>query len=230
MKLDHAAWAPNRLGHRRATGRIREVKEKMTIRSIVLYRDDPETLRKVSEPFQAFGPEARRLIRDLKDTLNAHQDGIGLAAPQISVHKRAIVVREGAGVEGAEPEPPMAIVNPEIIQASNPKRDFDGCLSFPGLYGETVRPHAIHLRGLDEEGRPLKRRFEGFDAVVVHHEIDHLDGILFIDRARSAEDLYIIELDEDGQPLRVPLPAAVGRWQGEPRVSSSASARGGPTL
>ena len=75
----------------------------------------------------------------------------------------------------------------------------------PGLYGETVRPHHLRVAGLDERGRPFDSAFQGFDAVVVHHEIDHLDGVLFIDRARSIEDLYQVRVDENGEPVRVPV-------------------------
>lgn len=202
----------------------------MAVKPIVLYKEAPGILRKHSEAVKDFEAEAKDLIQDLKDTLNTHGNGIGLAAPQIGVHKRAIVVREGAGVEGAEPDPPRAIVNPEILHAEDPRRDFDGCLSFPGLFGRTVRPHTIHLKGLDEEGRPFERRFEGFDAVVVHHEIDHLDGVLFIDRAESTADLYIVEVDEEGQQVRVPLPEVISRHDVSSLEGSLGGSQGGPAL
>jgi peptide deformylase len=84
-------------------------------------------------------------------------------------------------------------------------KDFDGCLSFPGLYGETVRPHYLRVTGLDEGGHPFDRAFTGFDAVVVHHEIDHLDGVLFIDLVASLDDLYHVREGENGEFVRVPL-------------------------
>jgi peptide deformylase len=119
----------------------------------------------------------------------------------------------GGGPDGddgeIEPGPPLALINPEIIEAGDERRDFDGCLSFPGLYGETVRPHHLRVTGLDEIGNPFDRVFEGFDAVVVHHEIDHLDGVLFIDRVESIEDLYQVREGEDGELIRVPLSAAI---------------------
>ena len=101
--------------------------------------------------------------------------------------------------------PSTALINPVILEAGSEKRDFDGCLSFPGLYAETVRPHSLRVAGLEETGEPFDRRFEDFDAVVVHHEIDHLDGVLFIDRVERLEDLYRIQTDENGRPVRVPL-------------------------
>jgi peptide deformylase len=148
-----------------------------------------------------------RLINDLKDTLNAHQEGIGLAAPQIGVHRRVVIVRLGDDIEvGWVAGPPVALVNPQIIEAGDELKDFDGCLSFPGLYGDTIRPHFLRVTGLDEDGNPLDRVFEGFDAVLVHHEIDHLDGVLFIDRLEKFEDLYRVSMDEEGRVIRVPIP------------------------
>jgi peptide deformylase len=178
----------------------------MAVRPIVLYRDRAQLLRAKSRPVGRLDRQARKLIRDLKDTLDAHAEGIGLAAPQVKVLKRIVVVRltdpdDPAGGAG----PPEALIDPHIIEASDERRDYDGCLSFPGLYGETVRPHHMTVAGLDERGKPFERLFEGFDAVVVHHEIDHLDGILFIDRISSVADLYTLVEDETGRPMRRPL-------------------------
>lgn len=164
----------------------------MAIRPIVLYKDDPETLRKVSEPVDASDPSSARLVCDLKDTLGDHPNGIGLAAPQIGVHERVVLVCLGAGPPERSPRPPMAIVNPRIIEAGDERKDHDGCLSFPGLYGMTVRPHHLVVEGYDEEGEPKEWTFEGFDAVVAHHEVDHLEGVLFIDRVESPLDLYMM--------------------------------------
>jgi peptide deformylase len=86
--------------------------------------------------------------------------------------------------------PPVAIINPVIIEAARELPDFDGCLSIPGLFAETVRPHFVRLRGTDEDGKTFERTLEGFDAVIVHHEVDHLNGILFIDRVASPDKLY----------------------------------------
>ena len=185
----------------------------MTIRSVVLYTKNEAALRQKSKPVRVVNRWVKKLIRDLKDTLNAHPEGIGLAAPQINVHQQAVVVRLGSGPDReGQPEPPLALINPEIIEASNEQRDFDGCLSFPGLYAETVRPHYLRVTGLDEWGKPFERVFEGFDAVVVHHEIDHLDGVLFIDRVGSVEDLYRVREDENGQLVRAPVMETLEVW------------------
>jgi peptide deformylase len=101
----------------------------------------------------------------------------------------------------------MALINPKIVKATDEKKDFDGCLSFPNLYGDTVRPHFLQVTGLNEAGRPFSGVFSGFDAVVVHHEIDHLDGVLFIDRVQDANDLYWLREDSSGTIVRVPAAA-----------------------
>jgi peptide deformylase len=185
----------------------------MAVRDIVLYLENEAALRRKSKSVKSVNRRIRRLVRDLKETLQDHPNGIGLAAPQVNVHSRVIVVRLGGGQDGdgnaREPGPPLALINPEVIEAGNEEKDFDGCLSFPGLYAETVRPHYVRVTGLDEAGNPFDRVFEGFDAVVVHHEIDHLDGILFIDRVENIEDLYRVRADEDGKLVRVPVSVAV---------------------
>lgn len=180
----------------------------MATREIVLYPEDADVLRKQSTPIGDMTGPVRRLIQDLKDALNNHPEGIGLAAPQIGAHRRVVVVRLGGGQQSeGDPGPPIPLVNPEIIEAGDEKKDFDGCLSLPGLYGETVRPHYLRVTGLDEAGDSFDRVFEGFDAVVVHHEIDHLDGVLFIDRVEGLEDLYHLQERENGELVRVPLSA-----------------------
>lgn len=182
----------------------------MSIKSIVLYSKNEAALRKKSEPVRVINRRIKKLIKDLKDTLLDRGDGIGLAAPQINVHSRVVVVRLGGHNEDkSEPDPPIALINPEIIEAKNDEKDFDGCLSFPGLFAETVRPHYLRVTGLDEWGNPIDRVFEGFDAVLVHHEIDHLDGVLFIDRVTNLEDMYRVREDENGELVRVPV-ATIG--------------------
>lgn len=182
----------------------------MAIRDIVLYSEGKAVLRKKSKPVKSINRRVRGLVQNLKDTLNGHPEGIGLAAPQIGAHSRVVVVRLGGGADSeSEPGPPLPLINPEVVEARDEERGFDGCLSFPGLYGETVRPHYLRVTGLDEVGQPFDRVFEGFDAVVVHHEIDHLDGVLFIDHVESLEDLYHVREDENGDLVRVPLSAVV---------------------
>jgi peptide deformylase len=185
----------------------------MAVRDIVLYLENETSLRKKSRPAGRITRRVKRLVQDLKDTLNDCTNGVGLAAPQIDAHSRVIAVRLGGGQDDEgnvqEPDPPIALIDPQIVEAGDEKRDFDGCLSFPGLYGETVRPHRLRVIGLDEAGHPFDRLFEGFDAVVVHHEIDHLNGVLFIDRIENVQDLYRVREDENGELVRVPVSADV---------------------
>lgn len=181
----------------------------MAVKEIVLYSENEAALRRKSRPVGSVSRRVKKLVRDLKDTLNDHADGIGLAAPQIDVHRRVVVVRLGGRQDdeenAPEPDPPIALIDPQIVEAGKERKGFDGCLSFPGLYGETVRPHYLRVTGLDEAGQPFDRVFEGFDAIVVHHEIDHLDGVLFIDRVESIGDLYCLRKGENGKWVREPL-------------------------
>jgi peptide deformylase len=178
----------------------------MAKKEILIYPKDKLALRAKSELVRSLNRQTKNLIKDLKETLLAHPNGIGLAAPQVGVHSRVIIVRLGARNEwDSEAGRPVALLNPEIVEAAEDQKDFDGCLSFPGLYGETIRPHYLRVTGIDERGKPFDRSFAGFDAVVVHHEIDHLNGVLFIDRVQSMNDLYRLSLDENGKPARVPM-------------------------
>ena len=180
----------------------------MAVREILIYPQHEAELRRSSDPVPGMARQTRRLIRDLKDTLQASSDGIGLAAPQINIHLRVVVVCLGNEVDGEwQAGPPVALVNPQIVEASDERKDFDGCLSFPGLYGETVRPHRLRVTGLDEQGQSFDRFFEGFDAVLVHHEIDHLDGVLFIDHIEKLEDLYRLSVNESGEFVRLQVSA-----------------------
>ncbi len=180
----------------------------MAVREIILYTEHKEDLRKKSKAVLNVSQTVHQLIKDLKDTLAASSDGIGLAAPQINIHKRVVVACPGSETDGEwQAGPPIALINPQIVEASDERRDFDGCLSFPGLYGETIRPHHLRATGLDEDGTPFDRVYDGFNAVVIHHEIDHLDGVLFIDRVEKLQDLYTLRKDKNGEIVRVPVTA-----------------------
>jgi len=161
----------------------------MAVRPVVLYETNEAELRQKSEPVLGGARQVKSLVSDLKDTLRHHPNGIGLAAPQIGVHQRVVVVCFGAG-DAKKPGPPIGIISPVIIEVGRELPDFDGCLSLPGLYAETVRPHFMRLQGLDERGTAFEWTLEGFDAVVVHHEVDHLNGVLFIDRVSSLGSYY----------------------------------------
>lgn len=182
----------------------------MTVRKILLYSENQNELRQRSEDVSQINRHVKRIVRDLKDTLQASDDGIGLAAPQINIHQRVVVVCLGSEIEGEwKAGSPRALINPRVIFEKDPRKDFDGCLSFPGLYGETIRPHHIQVTAMDEDGNPIEEVFEGFNAVLVHHEIDHLEGVLFIDRVETADDLYTLRKNERGEWMKVPFKIAL---------------------
>lgn len=131
-------------------------------------------LRRRAEPVARVTKRIAKLIRDMADTMYA-ANGVGLAAPQIGQSIRVIVVDAGEGL--------VTIVNPEIIDRKGSATDVEGCLSIPGVSGYVTRAAGVTVLGLDAKGRALKMEAEGLLARALQHEIDHLDGILFIDRA-----------------------------------------------
>ena len=142
----------------------------------ILIHPDPR-LKKVCDPVAEITPEIRRLAEDMLETMY-DAPGIGLAAPQVGVNKRVIVmdcIKEG------DPEP-MALVNPEILWSSEDLSVYEeGCLSIPEQYAEVKRPAEVQVRWTDLKGQVQERQFAGLWATCVQHEIDHLDGKLFID-------------------------------------------------
>jgi peptide deformylase len=145
------------------------------IREIVQYGS--KVLRRKAAPVAEVDAEVGTLIQDLFDTLG-EAEGVGLAAPQIGVSRRVIVV----DVSGAEPQqPPLALVNPVIDIGQGMATAEEGCLSIPEVYGEVSRYTNVTVSALDRRGEPFQFAAEGFYARVLQHEIDHLDGKLFID-------------------------------------------------
>lgn len=144
----------------------------MAIRSIIKFGD--ETLRKRSREVEKIDERIQVLVEDLKDTL-ADADGAGLAAPQVGILKRVVIVDMGAEIG------PVELINPEIIKQSGHQEDIEGCLSNPGEYGITKRPMKVTVKAVDVNGKNVKYTCEGLQARCVCHEVDHLDGKLFID-------------------------------------------------
>jgi len=148
-------------------------------RNILVY-PDPFLARK-SVPVTAVDDRVRTLIRDMFETMYS-AEGVGLAAPQVGVGKRVIVLDVSPVDENV---PPMAIVNPEIVERKGSVSGEEGCLSVPGVQGEVCRAETVVVRGLDGEGKPLQLQAGGILSRALQHEIDHLDGVLFIDRISS---------------------------------------------
>ena len=149
-------------------------------RNILVY-PDPFLARK-AVPVAVVDDRVLTLIRDMFETMYA-AEGVGLAAPQVGVGKRVIVLDVSPVDENV---PPMAIVNPEIVERKGSVTGEEGCLSVPGVQGEVCRAETVVVRGLDPEGKPVHLSAAGILSRALQHEIDHLDGVLFIDRISSA--------------------------------------------
>ncbi|GAA5346138.1 peptide deformylase [Planifilum fimeticola] len=158
----------------------------MAIRRIVKYPDP--ILREKAQPVKKFHARLHKLLDDMAETMYDAK-GVGLAAPQVGILKRVIVVDPGDGL--------IEVVNPELVdlegeQLSPP----EGCLSIPGLLGEVRRANRLKVKGQDRHGEPFEMEAEGYLARIFQHEVDHLNGILFIDRA---ERVFRPEEEEDGE-------------------------------
>lgn len=143
----------------------------MALRKIVV-EGDP-VLKKKSRPVEKFDARLAELLDDMKQTLYSAQ-GVGLAAVQVGVLRRVVVVDVGDGL--------LELVNPEIIEAQGEQRENEGCLSLPGKYGETIRPAVVKVKAQNREGKWCIYKGEDLKARCFCHEIDHLDGILFTER------------------------------------------------
>ncbi|MFT4563400.1 MAG: peptide deformylase [Gammaproteobacteria bacterium] len=145
----------------------------MAILQILQYPDP--RLRNVAVPLRTVNYEIKRLVDDLFETMY-DAPGIGLAATQVNVHKRIIV----ADVSDSR-DAPVCLINPTIVQAVGSEHMEEGCLSVPSVYENVERAQAITVRGLDRNGDPRELELEELLGVCVQHEIDHLDGKLFVD-------------------------------------------------
>jgi len=153
----------------------------MAIREIVFIPDP--VLRRKAHKITEFDKELQTLIDDMVETLRA-APGVGLAAPQVGISERLIVVEYGDDEDESVPKKLFVVVNPEIVQASEEKVEgVEGCLSIPRVAGEVERHLEVVVRGQNRQGRPVKIRAKGWIARIFQHEIDHLDGVLFTDRA-----------------------------------------------
>lgn len=151
----------------------------------ILTYPDPR-LAKVSSPVTDFGPELKKLCADMLETMY-HAPGVGLAAPQVNVHKQLVVI--DIDYESSEDEPPLLtnqnpliLINPKIVEKVGEQIFKEGCLSVPGEYEEVERAEFVTIEYQDVEGNPQRLEAEGYLAVAIQHELDHLEGRLFIDR------------------------------------------------
>lgn len=153
---------------------------------IIKTEGDP-ILRKTSRPVTEFNDRLFTLLDDMKETMYK-ADGVGLAAVQVGVLRRAVVIDCGDGF--------LELINPEIIKSSGRQKETEGCLSLPGKSGITLRPSKVKVKAQDRHGEWHEYTGEDLKARCFCHEIDHLDGILFTDKLARGEEVM---LDEDGE-------------------------------
>lgn len=135
-----------------------------------------EALRQVSRPVQSFDSSLQGLVDDLQETLES-SGAIGLSAPQTGVFERVLVVNVPGDDYG-----PQVYINPEILGSAKLGIVEESCLSVPGIVGNVMRATQVHVRAQDASGQPFERALEGMHAVCLQHEMDHLEGVLFVDR------------------------------------------------
>jgi len=199
----------------------------MSLRTIITAED--HRLRQRARKVRTVSPAVRSLIEDMVDTMRA-APGVGLAATQLAVDQRVIVVEYRDDEQNAEAPPKLfTVVNPDITHRSSEMVEgVEGCLSIPGYAGDVERHAWVTVKGLNRHGRPFRLKARGWLARIFQHEIDHLDGVLFIDRATHVWKLEpegppdslasgqeaTADLGADGQALAQPPGGATGRETG----------------
>ncbi len=157
------------------------------------------TLRQKARKVTKFGPELKQFIDNMVETMR-EAPGVGLAAPQVNVPERIIVVELPADEEEGTPAELYTFVNPEIVKASRDVEEGqEGCLSIPGYLGDVERSTMVIVRGQDALGKPQKVRAYDYLARIFQHEIDHLDGVLFIDRVDDPAKIHQITHEDADQ-------------------------------
>jgi len=173
-------------------------KKKLKNPPLTIHRLGDRVLRQPAKRVAKVDNALRDLVRKMLQTMYS-EDGIGLAAPQVGVNKQLLVV-------DADPEdennPPLVMVNPKIVSASKQMATGqEGCLSIPGVYLDVVRPAEVEVSFKDETGRPRKIKVDDLVARVIQHEMDHLNGVMFVDRVENSIALTQ-ELKKNGFELK----------------------------
>jgi peptide deformylase len=165
-----------------------------------IYETPDPVLRQISKPVETVDDELRALVSDMFETMY-DAPGIGLAAVQVGVPKRLLVMDLQELEDPDNPESPVkreprVFINPEILWASETTVPYtEGCLSVPDQYAEVLRPDRIRTRWLDEQGKPHEQELDGLLAVCLQHEMDHLEGVLFIDHlSKLKRDMVLKKL------------------------------------
>ncbi|BAZ95000.1 peptide deformylase [Thiohalobacter sp. COW1] len=161
----------------------------MAVFDILTYPD--ERLKQVSEPVAAFDQSLRDFIADLEQTRRTGPGAVGIAAPQVGQFIRVVIVDVSQMKKPVPNHGYLVLVNPEITEWEGYALGREGCLSVPDYTGNVIRAERVHLEACDPDGNPLTFDMEGFEARAVQHEMDHLDGLLFLDRLVSRRnDLF----------------------------------------
>ncbi len=165
----------------------------------IIYADNPH-LREKSKKVRTFGPGLQTLIEDMVETMH-EANGQGLAAPQVDVLERVIVIELPKDEEDAQSGKLFALVNPEIVRAEGKEEGEEGCLSIPGWWGEVNRATFVTVKAQDMKGKWIRIKAYDLLARVLQHEIDHLDGVLFIDRIEDPDKLHRVQpkSEEEGE-------------------------------
>ena len=156
----------------------------MAIR-VIRTEEDP-VLRKISKPVKEVTPKIITLIDDMLDTMYEAM-GVGLAAPQVGILKRIVVIDVGEG--------PIVLINPEILETSGEQTGDEGCLSVPGMAGQVTRPNYVKVKAMDEDMNEVEYEGEGLLARAFCHEIDHLDGHLYVEKVEG--QLHDVTYEEE---------------------------------
>jgi peptide deformylase len=172
----------------------------MAVRPIV-QADDP-VLRKKSKKVKRFGRALQNLIDDMVETMHAVR-GLGLAAPQIGVSQQVIVIQLPEDEEDPQSGKLYVLCNPEIVKTAGEEEIEEGCLSVPGFVGDVRRAAALTVKGLDRHGKKIRIKAEGLLARAFQHEVDHINGVLYIDRVDSPEKIRRIVPVEEQEPQEV---------------------------
>jgi peptide deformylase len=154
----------------------------------IVYYGDPR-LEAISQPISEVTPEVRRFIKDMFETMY-FTNGVGLSAPQVGINKRVLVIDVSGGSDRGKQ---VVMINPVILKEEGEQKGPEGCLSFPGLFADVKRPDIVRVKSLDLEGREIEIEGAGLMARAIHHEIDHLDGILFTERMKKSDREAIIK-------------------------------------
>ncbi len=159
----------------------------MSLRKIITVPDP--VLRRKAHKVMDFGADLQVLIDDMVETMR-QAPGVGLAAPQVNVSQRVIVVEFGDEEDEQTPARLYTVVNPEIVRPSQEtEKGTEACLSIPGIMGEVERFTSLTIKGQNRHGQPVRIKAKGWLARIFQHEVDHLDGVLFTDRASSVRKI-----------------------------------------